>query len=248
MDSVLSNACKLKLQNFEGPFDLLFHLIEKNKINIYDIPINEITGQYMDYLFAMREMDMEIASEFLVMASTLLHIKSRMLLPERKPEETDGEDPREQLIIRLLEYKKYKEFSRELKDRQEKWKKLFYKAAEFGEIEWDEVKFDLSSYNLSNIYAAILQRNELKTNKNTGKMSQIVQREKITIKSKIKEILNLLLKKSMLKFSEVFSLKRQSKTEVVTGFLAVLELAKAKKVSLEQRRHFSDIEIKALKK
>ncbi|HEX9060229.1 MAG TPA: segregation/condensation protein A, partial [Clostridia bacterium] len=97
MESALTKACTIKIQNFEGPFDLLFHLIEKNKINIYDIPVNEITDQYMEYLFAMKEMDLEIASEFLVMAATLLHIKSRLLLPEKKTgkEEEEAVDPRE---------------------------------------------------------------------------------------------------------------------------------------------------------
>ena len=94
MESVLSKACTIKIQNFEGPFDLLFHLIEKNKINIYDIPINEITDQYMDYLFKMQELDMEVASEFLVMAATLLHIKSRLLLPNLRQDEKEEIDPR----------------------------------------------------------------------------------------------------------------------------------------------------------
>jgi len=112
MKSALTDACTIKLQNFEGPFDLLFYLIEKNQIDIYDIPILEITEQYLDYLNAMQELDLDIASEFLVMAATLLHIKSRMLLPKREPlpgEETESADPREELIIKLLEYKKYKE-------------------------------------------------------------------------------------------------------------------------------------------
>ncbi|NTV91127.1 MAG: segregation/condensation protein A, partial [Clostridiales bacterium] len=110
MESVLTKACTIRIQNFEGPFDLLFHLIEENKVNIYDIPINIITDQYMEYLFAMQELDMEVASEFLLMASTLLHIKSRMLLPQKKEASPEDEiDPREELVMRLLEYRKYKE-------------------------------------------------------------------------------------------------------------------------------------------
>ena len=130
MESALTKACTIKIQNFEGPFDLLFHLIEKNQVSIYDIPINEITDQYMDYLFAMKEMDLEIASEFLVMAATLLHIKSRMLLPDRKEKQEEDIDPREELILKLVEYKKYKEFSAALKIRESEWEKVYYKLPE----------------------------------------------------------------------------------------------------------------------
>lgn len=117
MTNATHDCCVIKIKDFEGPFDLLFYLIEKNKIDIYDIPIVEITDQYMDYLFAMKEMDLEIASEFLVMAATLLHIKSRMLLPERKDEAEDDEDPREELILKLIEYKRVKDFAGILRER-----------------------------------------------------------------------------------------------------------------------------------
>ena len=102
LESVLTNACTIRIQNFEGPFDLLFHLIEKNQLDIYDIPINEITDQYMDYLFQMQEMDLEVASEFLVMAATLLHIKSKLLLPSLKQNKEEEIDPREELILKLV--------------------------------------------------------------------------------------------------------------------------------------------------
>jgi len=116
MESALTKACTLKLDNFEGPFDLLFHLIEKNQVDIYDIPINTITDQYLDYLYAMQQLDLEVASEFLVMASTLLHIKSKMLLPDKKEQKEEVLDPREELVKRLIEYKRYKEFAKELKE------------------------------------------------------------------------------------------------------------------------------------
>ena len=129
MESALTNACTIKIQNFEGPFDLLFHLIEENKVNIYDIPINIITDQYMEYLFAMQELDLEITSEFLVMASTLLHIKSKMLLPDKKENRQEEEDPREVLVLKLLEYRKYKEFSQVLRQREIEWSRLFLQAS-----------------------------------------------------------------------------------------------------------------------
>ena len=130
MESSLTYACQIKIENFEGPFDLLFHLIEKNKMNIYDIPINDITDQYMDYLYGMKELDMEVASEFLLMAATLLHIKSKLLLPSKKDKEEEAEvDPREELILKLIEYKKYKEFAESLRKREAQWEGAVYKLS-----------------------------------------------------------------------------------------------------------------------
>ncbi len=241
MESKLSKGCRLKLENFEGPFDLLFHLIEKNKINIYDIPINTITDQYMEYLFAMREMDMEIASEFLVMAATLLHIKSRMLLPDKRDREEEEEDPREELILRLVEYRKYKEFAQSLKDREKQWGGAFYRVPEFTGVKQDMEVLDLSDEMLAEVYARIEKNNMEKMDTDTGKMRSILRREQVTLVSKIKEISGILLKKGSFVFAEVFSLKKRSKTDVVTGFMALLELARLKKLNVKQTSRFSDI-------
>ena len=158
MESVLTNACKIKIDNFEGPFDLLFHLIEKNQFNIYDIPINAITDQYMEYLFAMQEMDLEIASEFLVMASTLLHIKSKMLLPSRKEEDQQEADPREELVLKLLEYRKYKDFSNVLREREKEWSKVYWKLPEpITCIRKDEV-VELVPDELKRVYTELLEK------------------------------------------------------------------------------------------
>jgi len=239
----LTKACKIKIQNFEGPFDLLFHLIEKNQINIYDIPINEITDQYMDYLFAMRELDLEIASEFLVMAATLLHIKSRMLLPDRKEKQEEESDPREELVLKLIEYKKYKEFSVILKQREAEWGKLYYKLPEIIDFRHDEEVMELSADELKRIYADLLAKNKRKINTHVGEMAQIIQHEKVSLKSKMKEIVSMLMTKACICFSEMFSLKNKSRTEVLTGFLAVLELVKLRKAIVEQKRLFSEIMI-----
>ena len=241
MESALTKACTIKIQNFEGPFDLLFHLIEKNQVNIYDIPINEITDQYMEYLFAMQELDLEIASEFLVMAATLLHIKSRMLLPDKKERQDEEIDPREELILKLVEYKKYKEFSNSLREREKEWEKVFYKLPEIIEFDHEEQLLELSSDELKRVYLEIIERNEKKINKNVGRITQIIQHEKVSLKSKMREVLRTLLNKAFLKFSELFSLNSRSRTEVVTGFMAVLELSKMKKVRLQQKKQFSDI-------
>jgi segregation and condensation protein A len=242
LKSALTTACTIKLRNFEGPFDLLFHLIEENKFNIYDIPINEITDQYMEYLFAMKELDLEIASEFLVMASILLHIKSKLLLPGKKNEEEHEVDPRAELVTKLVEYKKYKDFSEELKLREQKWELVHYKLPEAIEFDVEEEVLELSPEELRRVFRDLLERNERKINKNNEKnMSQILMREKVSIKSKIREIAGILMKRTFFRFSRMFSLRERSKTEVVTGFLAILELAKRKSVSLKQEKLFSDI-------
>lgn len=241
MESSLSNACTIKIQNFEGPFDLLFHLIEKDKLNIYDIPINDITDQYMDYLFAMQELDMEIASEFLVMAATLLHIKSRMLLPEKKEKKEEEVDPREELVLKLLQYKKYKEFSKILVNKESEWGKVYYKLHEVIEFKNEYVLLELSPIELKNVYLSIVERNEKKKNKGVSKMTEIIRHEKVSLKSKMKEVVSLLMQKSFFRFSDLFSVNKKSKTEIVTGFMAILELTKLKKVHLEQNKQFSEI-------
>ena len=158
MESVLTNAYRIKIQNFEGPFDLLFHLIEKNQIDIYDIPISEITEQYLEYLFDMQQLDMEIASEFLLMASTLLHIKSRMLLPKPIDESEEEIDPREELIFRLVEYKKYKEITENLKILEENWAGAQYRYPEIFTFEREIEIMELSPLLLANFYSELLKK------------------------------------------------------------------------------------------
>lgn len=242
MESSLTKAYKVKIQNFEGPFDLLYHLIEKNQFNIYDIPINEITDQYMEYLFAMQEMDLEIASEFLVMASTLLHIKSKMLLPEKKEKQEEEElDPREELITRLIEYKKYKEFSEVLKEKESQWERVYYKLPEVMSFEREQQIIELSPVELKRIYEQLLDRNKRKVNTNAGRVEELIQHEKVSLKSKMREVLRILVHRSFFKFSELFTFKSRSRLEVTTGFLAVLELAKLKRIKVEQKKQFSEI-------
>lgn len=184
--TTVSTACTIKIGSFEGPFDLLFHLIEKNKVNIYDIPISEITGQYMDYLFDMQKMDLDIASEFFLMAATLLHIKSKMLLPSRQQENAEDEeaDPREEIREKLIEYKKYKGFSLYLQDMEEKWSGIYYKLPELYVVEITNDKLVVSNELLINSYIELLKRNKNKANQRIGEMEQIIQREKVSIKRK----------------------------------------------------------------
>ena len=240
MEVKQGKSYSIKINNFEGPFDLLFHLFEKNQVNIYDIPINEITDQYMDYLFAMEEMDLEIASDFLLMASTLLHIKSKMLLPEKK-ENKEEIDPREELVNRLIEYGKFKEYTRELKDREKHWEKVIYKAPEVYEIKHAELVFELDPIALRDALANLINRNIKKVNKGAQNIITILQHEKVSLRSKIREVMRSLIDFTCVSFSNLFSLDKNSKTEVVTGFMAILELTKIKKVWLEQSQTFSEI-------
>ncbi|MCX7746622.1 MAG: segregation/condensation protein A [Clostridia bacterium] len=241
MESALTKACKIKIQNFEGPFDLLFHLIEKNQMKIYDIPIDDITDQYMDYLYAMQELDLEIASEFLVLAATLLHIKSRMLLPDKKEKQDEEIDPREELVMKLIEYKKFKEFAHTLRENEKMWDKLYYKLPEVMDFKWEEEILDLNPYELRRVYMDMLERNRRKMNDTTTKMAKIIQHEKISLKSKMKEVIRSLMSKVFVRFTDLFSIRTKTKLEVVTGFLAILELAKLKRIRVEQQRQFSDI-------
>lgn len=232
----------IKLKNFEGPFDLLFHLIEENKVDLYDIPINVIADQYMEYLFSMQQLDLEVASEFLVMASTLLHIKSRMLLPKKNEiEKEEGVDPREELVIRLLEYKKYKNFSQLLMERELQWSTIYYKLPEAVQFTRSDEVLELSEKHLFSFYSALLKKNKNKINTNASSMEQVIKQEKVTIRSKIREIASVLLKKTFFKFADLYPIKEKSKADVVTAFIAILELAKRKKVRLKQKKQFADI-------
>jgi segregation and condensation protein A len=233
----------IKIKDFEGPFDLLFYLIEKNKIDIYDIPIVEITDQYMDYLFAMKEMDLEIASEFLVMAATLLNIKSRMLLPERKDEVEDVEDPREELILKLIEYKKVKDFADILKNREAEWKKVHYKLPETLPESAYEIELEVLPSLLKECYQKIIQAYNDRQNDESHKMRRIVQHERVSLRLKIKQLLDMLKRGVRLCFSAIFNLKKTSRLEVATGFLAALEIAKTGKATIHQETEFGEIYI-----
>jgi len=243
LESALTHACRIKINNFEGPFDLLFHLIEKNQFSIYDIPINDITDQYMEYLFEMQELDMEVASEFLVTAATLLHIKSRMLLPSRKEQQEEEKDPREELVMRLLEYKKFKEFAECLRQREKEWARVYYKVPEIINVNRKDEVLELVPDELKRVYTALLERNRKKINPNVSGINRIIQHEKVSLKSKMREIIRALIKNGQARFSELFPPKRKSPADIITGFLAILELARLKRVRLEQRKQFSEIYI-----
>ncbi|NLB78457.1 MAG: segregation/condensation protein A [Clostridiaceae bacterium] len=242
MKSALTDACTLKLENFEGPFDLLFFLIEKNQIDIYDIPILEITEQYLDYLSAMQELDLDIASEFLVMAASLLHIKSRMLLRNKEPLlEDENVDPREELIIKLLEYKKYKEYSKMLADREAKWSGAHYKLPEPIPEIIKENELEVSSETLRDCMIIALEKYRDKMDDVSKKMKRILNHEKVSLRSKIKEILDFLKSGAKLCFSKIYNPKEKSRLELATGFLATLEVVRIGQALIDQHVDFGEI-------
>ena len=227
------------LESFEGPLDLLYHLIEKEKVDIYDIPISKITDQYIEHINAMKELDLDVTSEFLIMASTLIEIKSRMLLPKvKKEEDEEGLDPREELVRKLIEYKKYKEASLELKDREDTYKKIYYKARE--EMEYYEEELDLEGVNLSclmELYESILERG-IDIDKDIE--FEEVKRDEITIEESIRDVLYILNTEKKIRFEELFG-PDSSKSVIVTTFLAILELIKQKCILIKQENNFSEI-------
>lgn len=222
-----------KLEHFEGPLDLLLTLIRKNKVSIYDIPISVILDQYLAVMQEMQEMDLEVSSEFLVLAATLLQIKSKMLLPKTEDENEEEGDPREELVRRLLEYQKIKEAAAYLAPRQHIGASMFFKTPDV--IERKPAEWNLSSMTKENLYAAYQRaflRLERKQPPPKQSFAGIVGHEKVSLRQKVTGIWKRLVQKSKMKFLELFS-GVKSKPEAVASFLAVLELIKMKKIRIE---------------
>ncbi len=224
---------KFKLESFEGPLDLLLQLIRKNKVSIYDIPISLILDQYLAVMAQMQEMDLEISSEFLVLAATLLQIKSKMLLPKPEDEEQDDIDPREELVRRLTEYKKVKESIGFFKERENIGTFMFYKTPDAIEAPPAELNYaQLTPGNLYIAYRRAYQRLERKQPPPKHSFKGIVGHEKISIRSRISGIWRRLMSKSRVLFKDLFK-GVKSKPEAVASFMAVLELIKIKKIRIE---------------
>lgn len=237
----------VKLQVFEGPLDLLLHLIDKNKIDIYDIPIVEITNQYMEYIKAMEQEDLNIMSEFLLMAATLLDIKCRMLLPKEVNEEGEEEDPRQELVEQLLEYKMYKFMSYELKDRQMEGERLLYRQPDIPEqvrdymepVDLDELLKDLTLGRLHEIFKDVMRK---RTDKIDPVRSQFgrIEKEEVTLDEKLDYVGSYARKHHKFSFRQLLS-AQSSKTQIVVTFLAVLEMMKAGEITIQQEQPFDDI-------
>lgn len=239
----------IRLDAFEGPLDLLYHLIEKNEIDIYDIPIASLTEQYLDYLAAAEDRDMDGMSEFLLMAATLLEIKSKLLLPAPKNEAEEGPDPREELVQRLLEYKKIKDVTDTLKEREEEAALVFYKEADASVAKLREqppqgLEELLEGVTLDDLYRAfrqVMARKETKVDQIRSSFRS-VQKDLFTVGEKMDYIRDLLILRPYGKtaFGSIFR-ENAGKMEKVVTFLALLELIKQKEVEITQERNFGEI-------
>ena len=244
---------EIRIHHFEGPLDLLCHLIEKNDIDIYDIPISEITSQYMDYLSAMKSLDMDVASEFLLMGATLVHIKSRMMLPGKKSDGTNGaeEDPREELVISLMRYKRCRVFANELRERRAKYEGASFRtrmtAKELG-IDTKKISSDFEKEEFEKAIEEINNRNELRFNDISAKIKHILRRDKISVKERMKSLWLTITKRGKLFFSELFKGKKVEKMDRIVSFLAILELVRNNDITAEQKGSFEDILIEEKRK
>lgn len=229
---------KIKIPVFEGPLDLLLHLIKENKLDIYDIPISLITGQYLKYLEIMKELNLEIAGEFLVIAATLIHIKSRMMLPpdeEAPPEEQ--EDPRLELVQRLLEYQTYKEAALGLKEKEEEWAKVFQREPVEIEEEPEKIEpelylFDVNLFDLLGAFKKIID-------KAPPEVLEIT-RETLTVKDKISLIIEMIENKETLRFEDLFKEDR-TRPQIIVTFMALLEIIRLGLVRIYQEKDFGNI-------
>lgn len=245
-------AYPVKLQTFEGPLDLLLHLINQAEVDIYDIPISEITDQYLSYLYSMQEFKIDIASEFLVMAATLLAIKSKMLLPKHEElvlnpleEGEDEVDPREELVIRLIEYKRYKAVSESLKELEFERNQVYTRPPEDLSQLQLEIYDQNPSYNISILQLFVAFQSILTKQRYENRVTTI-SKEEISVNDKIEEIQFLLSNRSdKTYFSQLFKTV-WTRSELVVTFLAILELIKLKKIKIVQTVNFEDIEIKAV--
>lgn len=243
---------QVKLEVFEGPLDLLLHLIDKNKVDIYDIPIAKITDQYMEYVDEMKRQDLNIMSEFLVMAATLLAIKAKMLLPAEEEEEETG-DPRAELVEKLLEYKMYKCISYELKDLQVNADQVLYKLPTIprevlsyeAPVNVMELTEDLTLRKLNDIFQELLRKEKGRVDPVRSKFGQI-RREEISLEDKIVYLRDYCMSHESFSFRTLFG-ENSTKTEIIVTFLAVLELIKSGVINIRQDQIFDDIKITAIR-
>ena len=244
MQNVLTletNKYAIKIENFEGPLDLLCHLIDKNKMNINDIRLSEITDQYIDYINKMEEMNLEVTSEFLIMASTLIYLKSKSLLP--KDNEEEEEISEEELLRRIIEYKKYKEITKTLRIMYDNNATRFYKVPDQIKLPKQKLEKEYDKLSIITAYENIVRMNDEKVNENAKNIKKIAITDKYTVASKVKEILRELVNKPKFIFNTLFSLSKCEKEEVITAFSGLLELSRRSKIITSQENLFGDISV-----
>ena len=240
-------ALPIKIENFEGPLDLLLHLIDVNKFNIFDIPIVEITEQYLEFVRNMETKDLNVMSEFLVMAATLLEIKAKMLLPVEVNEEGEEIDPREELVQKLLEYKMYKYMSYELKDRMQDAAKAMYKEPTIPEevegyiepVDLEKLLGNLTLQKLNEIFQSVMKRQNEKIDPVRSKFGKI-EKEEVSLEDKLDFVESYAREHGTFSFKKLLE-GQKSKMQIVVTFLAILELMKVGKIVIKQEETFADI-------
>lgn len=249
MQNVLTletNKYAIKLDNFEGPLDLLCHLIDKNKMDICDINLTQITDQYMELLNEMERMNLEIASEFLVMASTLLYIKSKNLLPVNAEDESELTE--EELLRRIIEYKKYKEITKTFREQMGIYSGRCFKGPDQIELPKQKLEKSYEKTIISTIYEELVEKNTFKMNQNAKNIEKLAITETYSVGDKVKEMFRELIRKKKFVFNTLFSLQKCNKAEVVTAFTGVLEMSRRNKVVTKQEETFGDILVEKSKR
>ncbi|MBR2744096.1 MAG: segregation/condensation protein A [Clostridia bacterium] len=244
-----SQIYSIKSNDFEGPLDLLCHLIDKNKMNVCDINISDITDQYIEYLNKMEELNLEIASEFLIMASTLLYLKSRTLLPAvESAEEDEKELTEEELMQRIIEYKKYKEVSEKFREMYMDNSKIFFKDEEKIKYPKRELEADVNYSMIVDAYTKVVEKNKKRLNRHARNIQRIAITDKYTVSSKVKEMYKELIKNKKFVFNNLYSQKQCNREEVVTAFTGLLEMSRRSKVQTSQDIIFGDIMVEKTKR
>ncbi len=231
----MEDIYSIKLPAFEGPLDLLLHLIRENKIDIYDIPISDITHRYLEYIGLMKELNLDIAGEFLLMAATLIHIKSRMLLPVEEVSDETQEDPRFELVQRLIEYQAFKDASLSLKERENEWCNVFHREETAGETDMKDEEaaepllFDLSLFDLMDAFKKMLDKSPAEVVN--------ITREILTVKDRLAFIMDKIENQDAVRFEDLFE-DKNTRTYIIVTFIALLELVRLGLVRAYQESDF----------
>lgn len=249
MQNVLTletNKYVIKIENFEGPLDLLCYLIDKNKMNVCDIKISDITDQYIDYINKMEEMNLEVTSEFLIMASTLLYLKSKTLLPIDTEEKEEISE--EELLRRIIEYKKYKEITKKLKEFYIEHSKRISKLPEEIKLPKQKLEKEYKKEIIPETYSKVINTNKNRINKNAKNIQKIAITDTYTVGSKVKQMFKELIKNKRFVFNKMYTVNKYNKNEVVTAFSGLLEMSRRNKVTTSQNELFGDITVEKYKK
>ncbi|MCA0970293.1 segregation/condensation protein A [Halobacillus litoralis] len=238
----MTKTYQVKVDGFEGPLDLLLHLIHRYEIDIYDIPVSQITDQYMQFIHTMQELELDVASEYLVMAATLLALKSQMLLPNPAMEEAEDEemeeDPREDLMRRLIEYRKYKQAAHELKEKEVEANRIYTRPPMVLETEETDQPIEQGEASVYDMVQAMSRL--LKRSKHQSKQESRIKRDEIPIQVRMDEILQRVqLKEEGTPFTQLF--EKRTRPHMVVTFIALLELMKSRSIICVQQKHFEEL-------